>query len=121
MCSANLPKRSPPAFETNPQNRCSQLTTAFHRARRDPLLLTPPGRPSAVGNFGLAPQGGGGGVGTKTPRQAARQQAERQGDAGEEQRKMLNTNAVFTLAFSLPKRSRVSKNIAFKGEKKKKT
>lgn len=33
---------------------------------------------------------------------------------------MLNPSAIFTLAFSLPKRFLVSKNIAFKGKKKKK-
>ena len=59
-------------------------------------------------------------MGSKTPRQAALQQAERQCYAGEEQRKMLNPSAIFTLAFSLPKRFLVSKNIAFKGKKKKK-
>lgn len=32
---------------------------------------------------------------------------------------MLNPSAIFTLAFSLPKRFLVSKNIAFKGKKKK--
>ena len=114
---ANLSKPSPPTFETNPPNGCSQLKTAVHRARRDPLPLSSPGRPSAVGDFGLAPQGGGGGLGSTTPRQAALQRAQRQGDAREGQRKMLNTRAIFTLALSLPKRFLASKNIAFKGKK----
>lgn len=53
----------------------------------------------------------------KTPRQAALQPAQRQGDAGEEQRKILNPSAIFTRAFSLPKRFPASDNIAFKGKK----
>lgn len=39
--------------------------------------------------------------GEKAPGGAALQPAQRQGDAGEEQRKMLNPSAIFTLAFSL--------------------
>lgn len=56
-------------------------------------------------------------MGRKPPRGAALQPAERQGDAEEEQGKMLNPSAVFTLVFALSKTFLVSNNISFKGKK----
>ena len=53
---------------------------------------------------------------SQTPRQAALQQAQRQGETGGEKGKMLNASAIYTLPFSSPERFLVSKNNAFKGE-----